>query len=71
MLGPGFVPPVTAMPPKIADALLFFAPELWGEVERFSHLCSRTYAFDDRAQRALAGVRQHFEKAVKLLQPKS
>ena len=23
--------------PKIADALLFFAPELWGEVERFSN----------------------------------
>jgi len=52
-----------AMPPRIADALLFFAPEHWGEVERFSHLCSGTYAFDERGQRALAGVKQHFEKA--------
>ncbi len=51
------------MSPKVATALLFFAPERWGEVERFSHLCSETYAFSAREQRALAGVRQHFEKA--------
>ncbi len=50
--------------PKIADALLFFAPELWGEVERFSNLCSETYKFDERGKRALSGVQQHFAKAV-------
>ncbi len=51
------------MPPRIADALLFFAPERWGEVERFSKLYGETYKFDARATRALAGVTQHFEKA--------
>jgi hypothetical protein len=52
------------MPRKIASHLLFFAPEYWGELERFSKLCSGTYAFSGREQRALAGVGQHFEKAV-------
>jgi len=52
------------MDPKIADVLLFFAPELWGEVERFSNLCSETYKFDEREKRALSGVQQHFAKAV-------
>jgi hypothetical protein len=41
-----------------------FAPELWGQVELFSKLCSETYKFSERDQRALAGVAQHFEKAV-------
>jgi hypothetical protein len=50
--------------PKIASHLLFFAPEIWGELERFSHLYSGTYAFSAREQRALAGIGQHFEKAV-------
>jgi hypothetical protein len=50
--------------PKIPDAvLLFFAPEHWGEVERFSNLCSETYKFDEREKRAVSGVRQHFDKA--------
>lgn len=49
---------------KFASALLFFVPEDWGEVERFSNLCSGTYAFTGLEQRALAGVRQHIEKAV-------
>jgi hypothetical protein len=49
---------------KFASARLFFAPEDWGEVERFSNLCSGTYAFTGLEQRALAGVRQHIEKAV-------
>jgi hypothetical protein len=51
------------MAPKVADALLFFAPELWGEVERFSNLSIETYKFDERGKRALSGVRQHFDKA--------
>jgi hypothetical protein len=50
--------------PKVASHLLFFAPEHWGELDRFSHLCSGTYTFSGREQRALAGVGQHFEKAV-------
>lgn len=41
-----------------------FAPEFCGQVELFSKLCSETYKFSEREQRALAGVLQHFEKAV-------
>lgn len=51
------------MAPRAATVRLF-APELWGQVETFSRLCSGTYAFNKRAQRALAGITQHFEKAV-------
>jgi hypothetical protein len=52
------------MAPKIADTLLFFAPEQWGEVQKFSNLCSGTYEFDERTKRALAGVGQHYDKAL-------
>jgi hypothetical protein len=52
------------MVPKIADALLFFAPERWGEVQKFSNLCSGTYQFDERTRRALGGVGQHYDKAL-------
>jgi hypothetical protein len=51
------------MPARAATVLLF-VPELWGQVEQFSKLCSETYKFDEREQRALAGVGQHFDKAV-------
>src|ERR1700730_7645982 len=51
------------MPARAATVLLF-APEFWGQVELFSKLCSETYKFNERAQRALAGVGQHFNKAI-------
>jgi hypothetical protein len=43
-----------------------FAPERWGQVERFRHFWSTTYSFDERQQRALAGVDAHFVKSVRL-----
>jgi hypothetical protein len=46
-----------------AATVRMFAPELWGEVDFFSKLCSETYKFSDRDRRALAGVIQHFEKS--------
>jgi hypothetical protein len=52
------------MSPKIAPAILMFVPDQWGEVERFAKLCEGTYRFDAREKRALAGVAQHFEKAL-------
>lgn len=52
--------------PKIADAILMFAPEHWGEVIRFQKFWSSTHVLDDRAQRALAGVGSHLEKCITL-----
>jgi hypothetical protein len=52
------------MPPSRAATVGIFAPELWGQVELFSKFCSETYKFNEREQRALAGVGQHFDKAV-------
>jgi hypothetical protein len=43
------------MAPKVADVLLFFAPELWGEVERFSNLSRETYKFDERGSAPYLG----------------
>jgi hypothetical protein len=42
----------------------FFAPELWGQVDKFSKLCTKTYKFTKHGARALKGVESHFEKAV-------
>jgi hypothetical protein len=41
-----------------------FAPETWGEVDYFANLYSGTHEFGRRDQRALAGVSQHFRKAL-------
>ena len=49
--------------PRLAKAVLFFAPEYWGQVDRFAKLCSGTYRFAARDARALSGVSAHFEKA--------
>jgi hypothetical protein len=51
------------MPPKRLATVQIFAPELWGQVALFSKFCDATYKFNEREQRALAGVAQHFEKA--------
>lgn len=51
---------------NVAPALLMFIPEQWGQVERFKRFWSTTYRFDERQQRALAGVEAHFAKAVRL-----
>ena len=43
-----------------------FAPEQWGEVDRFANFYSGTYKFSDREKRAVAGVLNHFQKAITL-----
>jgi hypothetical protein len=52
--------------PNVTPALLMFAPEQWGQVERFRRFWSTTYIFDERQQRALAGVEEHFVKSLQL-----
>lgn len=54
--------------PKIADQLLMFVPEHWGEVERFLQFYEHTYSFEARDKRAVAGVRAHFNKALRLIE---
>jgi hypothetical protein len=49
--------------PVIAPALRMFAPELWGEVDKFRHFYATTYRFDERAAR---GVDSHFIKYQRL-----
>jgi len=53
--------------PVIAPALRLFAPELWGEVDRFRHFYATTYLFVDRDARAVQGVGAHFEKSYRLI----
>lgn len=43
-----------------------FAPEQWGEVDRFANFYSGTYRFSDREKRAVSGVLNHFQKAITL-----
>ena len=43
-----------------------FAPEQWGEVDRFANLHVETYKFSDTDKRAVAGVGNHFQKAITL-----
>jgi len=43
-----------------------FAPEQWGEVDRFANFHGGTYKFSDTEKRAVAGVRNHFQKAITL-----
>ncbi|MGR7996939.1 hypothetical protein [Xanthobacter sp. ZOL 2024] len=53
--------------PKVADRVLMFVPERWGEVDRFLNFYRHTYCFNIRDQRALSGVRAHFQKALRLI----
>lgn len=41
-----------------------YAPELWGEADRFSKFYSGTFTFKDTTQRAVSGVINHFNKAL-------
>jgi hypothetical protein len=53
--------------PKVADAVRIFAPERWGEVERFRTMAPTTYPFRAHERRVLAGVENHFRKGLTLL----
>jgi hypothetical protein len=43
-----------------------FAPEVWGEVQRFANFYEPTHKFKARDARAVSGVGNHFEKSVTL-----
>ena len=43
-----------------------FAPEQWGEVDRFANFYGGTFKFSGTEKRAVAGVRNHFQKAITL-----
>eukprot|EP01013_Petalomonas_cantuscygni_P037937 TRINITY_DN68884_c0_g1_i1.p1 TRINITY_DN68884_c0_g1~~TRINITY_DN68884_c0_g1_i1.p1 ORF type:complete len:303 (+),score=17.10 TRINITY_DN68884_c0_g1_i1:200-1108(+) len=49
--------------PRLTKAVLMFAPEYWGQVDRFAKLHSGTHTFSPRDSKALSGVSAHFEKA--------
>jgi hypothetical protein len=49
--------------PRLAKAVLMFAPEYWGQVDRFAELYAGTHTFSPRDNRALSGVSAHFKKA--------
>ena len=53
--------------PKVAEAILMFAPERWGEVERFGKFYSSTFEFDDRTKRSVSGVVSHMHKHLALV----
>lgn len=42
-----------------------FAPETWGEVGKFRQFYESSYALERHVKRALGGVANHFEKAIK------
>lgn len=46
-----------------ATNVRMFAPEQWGQVNRFSKFASTTYKFTDVQRRALSGVATHLNKA--------
>lgn len=52
------------MPQNVAATVRTFAPEFWGQIDAFEKLCGGTYRFNAVERRAVAGVRQHIEKAV-------
>ncbi|MCK1481536.1 MULTISPECIES: hypothetical protein [unclassified Bradyrhizobium] len=54
------------MKPQTLPTVRVFAPEQWGEVDRFANFYAGTYQFSDRDQRAVSGVANHFEKALTL-----
>lgn len=41
-----------------------FTPEYWGQVEMFSHFYAGTHKFNNDTKKALAGVGNHFQKAI-------
>ncbi len=57
-----------AVDPEIVKTtkVITFAPEHWGECERFGHFWPATYQFDKRTAGRLSGVTGHFKKAVVL-----
>lgn len=53
--------------PKVAEAILMFTPEQWGEVSKFGKFYSGTFEFDNRVQRSISGVQSHIQKYLTLV----
>ena len=53
--------------PKVAEAILMFTPERWGEVSKFGKFYSSTFEFDDRTKRSVSGVESHIQKYLTLV----
>lgn len=53
--------------PKVASTVRVFAPEQWGEVDRFIATANAKYTFKEHQWRVLSGVRNHLHKALTLL----
>ena len=53
--------------PKLADSIVMFAPEQWGEPMRFYKMYSSTYEFDHGITRTLSGVHSHYQKCLTLV----
>ncbi|WP_080425197.1 hypothetical protein [Burkholderia ubonensis] len=43
-----------------------FAPELWGEVDKFKQFYEKTHTFKPDAKKAVSGIKGHFNKAITL-----
>lgn len=54
------------MPPEKLPVLLMFAPDRWGQVERFQNLYSASFNFTPLQKRFVSGVTNHFNKALTL-----
>jgi hypothetical protein len=72
---PAFLPirtlaPSTLMPKsclmQATPTVRTFAPELWGQIDRFGNLYSETFTFRNREKKALSGAINHFRKALYL-----
>lgn len=53
--------------PPYGPTVRIFAPEQWGQVDRFRILSPTTYNFTGHEKRVLAGVENHFHKALTFL----
>lgn len=53
--------------PRVGATVRMFAPEQWGQVDRFRILSPTTYEFTGHQKRVLAGVENHFQKTMTLL----
>lgn len=53
--------------PRVAEAILMFTPERWGEVSKFGRFYSGTFEFSDRTKRAVSGVESHIQKHLTLV----
>lgn len=61
------VPSSIPLMPRVPEAVLMYAPEQWGEVERFKRFFQESYSFPELERRAVVGVSAQFLDAIRLL----